>query len=143
MENALETIMIAVGVIIAAVIISMCMIISNRGTSLFNSHTQDVSESANMIARIDTGLYNGNIVSTDTLIAAAQDFSEDYEIRYQTNMHRNGNVAFRVYPGTAQGEAESVEIEDPRSADYLNPDATWVTSINEDEGYIMFTQEAA
>lgn len=144
MSNALEALLIAASILIMAFVIGVGTSVSDKGVDLFNDNTEEVKASADMLSGFSNGMFDGTVVTTDAILEAAQECNSDYEIRYQTLMHKKAAVSYKVFPGTEK-DIEAVVGElaliDPSSADYLNPDAMWAASINEDDGYIMFKQE--
>lgn len=144
MSNALEALLLAVGVMVTAFVISIGTSISDKGVDLLNDHTGDVKASADALSGFSTGMFDGTIVPTEAILEAAQECNSDYEIRYQTLMQKDAAISYKVFPGTEKdilAVVGELALIDSSSADYLNPDAMWVASINEDDGYIMFKQE--
>lgn len=144
MSNVLEAIALAVGVLITAFVISMGTSISDRGVDLMKDNTENVAASANALSGFSMSMFDGTVVPTEAILEAAQECAGDYEIRYQTLMQKVAAVNYKVFPGTEkdlQADVGESALTDPKSADYLNPNAMWSATINKDDGYIMFKQE--
>lgn len=144
MEHAIDGLTLAAATIIVAIVITMAVIIAGKGTTLFNEHTEDVNESAQAFSKMYTRLYDDTTVTTADVIAAAQEYADNFEIRYQTLWQRDSGIDYVVYPGTEQDGHVAVswdELKDTKSMYYLNPEATWHAVTNEDDAFILFRQE--
>lgn len=145
MSILFDALKIAAGLITTVIILSMAFVVSDRGKETFNESTEQVAESANMMSEVFSAQFNEKEVGYEDLMTAVQTFSYYYEIRYQTLMHQADGVDYKIFPGTAKGNRASVSetsiFMDKTSADFINTEATWYVTINEDEGYIFFKQE--
>lgn len=122
----------------------MAVAISGKGTMLFNEHTEDVHESAHAFSKMYTRVYDDTTVTTADLVEAAQEYANEFEIHYQTVWHRQQGIDYVVYPGTEEdGQVAALweNLKNDKSADYLNPDATWHATTDEVNAVILFRQE--
>jgi len=151
-EGGIRTIMIAAGIVITLIVITIAFFILNQGQNTTKNAIAKIDKINNQMSEADITMYDGLEVSGTDVINAVNKFKSDktrLAIKVATN--RNTTGAWFLFNGTTKDNltvapaTSMTDATDPANAAYITPNGRFTGVVDRDTNgtiaTLTFTQK--
>lgn len=132
MHKAMDTVLIGVGVLFTAFVISLVVFVANKGTLLFEASTKPLEESVDNDADIKR-VFDNKVLKGSEIKMFCQQFGDDYNFMVQTCWMRNSGAEPYRYGGKDPLIGPD-KYRNKSSMYYFNEEAEYSSTLIIDDG---------